>query len=64
MILLSIISGLIGSSICYFLGLFGIDRINWINAGSTPTANTAVMVIYIVWNALPFKILILLAIIL
>ncbi len=43
-----------------FLGLFGVEPINWINSGSTPTANIAVMVIYIVWNALPFKILILL----
>ncbi len=34
--------------------------INWINAGSSYTANIVVMVIYIVWNALPFKILILL----
>ena len=33
---------------------------NWINSGSTYTANLIVMVIYIVWNALPFKILILL----
>ncbi len=47
---------------------FGIDPVNWINAGvninhqgsSTYLANIAVMVIYIVWNALPFKILILL----
>lgn len=43
-----------------FLGLFGIEPINWINAGSTYWANIFVMVIYIVWNALPFKILILL----
>lgn len=42
------------------LGVFGIDPINWINAGSTYIANITVMVIYIVWNALPFKILILL----
>ena len=42
------------------LGLFGIDPVNWINVGSTYTANMAVMVVYIVWNALPFKILILL----
>ncbi len=42
------------------LGVFGIDPINWINAGSGYWANIAVMVIYIVWNALPFKILILL----
>ena len=39
---------------------FGGESINWINDGSTYTANMAVMVIYIVWNALPFKILILL----
>ena len=38
----------------------GGTRINWINAGSSYAANIAVMVIYIVWNALPFKILILL----
>ena len=42
------------------LGLFGVDPINWINAGSSYWANIAVLVIYIVWNALPFKILILL----
>ncbi len=39
---------------------FGGQPINWINAGSTYWANIVVMVIYIVWNALPFKILILL----
>ena len=39
---------------------FGGKPINWINAGSTYWANMTVMVIYIVWNALPFKILILL----
>lgn len=39
---------------------FGGTRINWINQGSTYAANIAVMTIYIVWNALPFKILILL----
>ncbi len=42
------------------LGVFGIEPINWINAGSTYLANITVLVIYIVWNALPFKILILL----
>ena len=42
------------------LGVFGVEPINWINSGSTYTANITVMVIYIVWNALPFKILILL----
>ena len=39
---------------------FGGEPINWINAGSSYVANMAVMVVYIVWNALPFKILILL----
>ena len=39
---------------------FGGNRINWINAGSSYGANLTVMIIYIVWNALPFKILILL----
>ena len=39
---------------------FGGEPINWINAGSSYIANMAVMIIYIVWNALPFKILILL----
>lgn len=39
---------------------FGGTRVNWINHGSSYVANIAVMVIYIVWNALPFKILILL----
>ena len=39
---------------------FGGEPINWVNAGSTYAANMAVMIIYIVWNALPFKILILL----
>ena len=39
---------------------FGGKAINWINAGSSYWANMAVMIIYIVWNALPFKILVLL----
>ncbi|MBE7077104.1 MAG: sugar ABC transporter permease [Clostridiales bacterium] len=42
------------------LGIFGVEPINWINAGSSYSANIAVLVIYTVWNALPFKILILL----
>lgn len=42
------------------LGVFGIKPVNWINQSSTYGHNLAVMVIYIVWNALPFKILILL----
>lgn len=39
---------------------FGGERINWINQGSSYAANITVMVVYIVWNALPFKILVLL----
>ncbi len=39
---------------------FGGEHINWINYGSTKFANMVVMIVYIVWNALPFKILILL----
>ena len=39
---------------------FGGTAVNWINPGSTYAANITVMIIYIVWNALPFKILILL----
>lgn len=39
---------------------FGGDPVNWINFGSSYWANMFVMVVYIVWNALPFKILILL----
>ena len=42
------------------LQFFGAEPINWINYGSTYAANMAVMVVYIVWNALPFKILVLL----
>lgn len=42
------------------LGVFGIEPVNWINYGSTYFANITVMTVYIVWNALPFKILILL----
>lgn len=39
---------------------FGGEPVNWINVGSSYWANMFVMVVYIVWNALPFKILILL----
>ena len=39
---------------------FGGKAVNWINAGSSYAANMTVMIVYIVWNALPFKILILL----
>ena len=51
-----ITSGIINNVIEFFGG----TRINWINAGSPYWANIVVMVVYIVWNALPFKILILL----
>jgi len=42
------------------LEALGFDYINWMNVGSEYWANIVVMVVYIVWNALPFKILILL----
>ena len=42
------------------LEAFGFEYVNWMNAGSEYWANIVVMVVYIVWNALPFKILILL----
>ena len=42
------------------LKAFGIEPINWINAGSNYGPNMIVMIVYIVWNALPFKILVLL----
>lgn len=55
-----------------FIGIFGIDPINWMTAAKHPPfepypggahpywSNIFVMVVYIVWNALPFKILVLL----
>ena len=39
---------------------FGGNWVNWINSGSEHWANMFVLITYIVWNALPFKILILL----
>jgi len=42
------------------LGVFGIERINWINQGAPEWASFTALIIYIIWNALPFKILILL----
>ncbi len=48
--------GIINNVIMFFGG----DPVNWINAKSSYWANIAVMTVYIVWNALPFKILILL----
>ena len=44
----------------HVLQFFGAEPINWINQGSNYWANMAVMIVYIVWNALPFKILVLL----
>jgi multiple sugar transport system permease protein len=43
-----------------FLGLFGVAPIDWIGEYSPVWANFFVMSVYIVWNALPFKILVLL----
>ena len=48
--------GIINNVIMFFGG----EPVNWINAQSGYWANIAVMTIYIIWNALPFKILILL----
>ena len=48
--------GIINNVIMFFGG----EPINWINAGSPYWANMTVMIVYIVWNALPFKILVLL----
>ena len=48
--------GIINNIIMFFGG----EPVNWINAQSSYAANIAVMTVYIVWNALPFKILILL----
>ncbi len=42
------------------IGWFGVEPINWIGMNSSYFNNMTIMVIYIVWNALPFKILILL----
>ena len=48
--------GIINNVIMFFGG----EPINWINAQSSYWANMTVMTVYIIWNALPFKILILL----
>ena len=53
---LIITAGIINNVIEFFGG----EHINWINYGSSYEANMVVMVVYIVWNALPFKILVLL----
>ena len=49
-------AGVINSIIEFFGG----QKVNWINTGSSYWANIFVLVVYIVWNALPFKILVLL----
>ncbi len=41
------------------IGFFGIKPIDWIGLGATKFTKMFVLCIYIVWNALPFKILIL-----
>ncbi len=48
--------GIINNVIMFFGG----EPVKWISVGSEYWANIVVMIIYIVWNALPFKILILL----
>ncbi len=48
--------GIINNLIMFFGG----EPVNWMNQNSTVASNMVVMVVYIVWNALPFKILILL----
>ena len=42
------------------IGVFGVEPVDWLGPQSTYWQNIFVMVVYIVWNALPFKILILL----
>ena len=42
------------------IGIFGIGPINYVNVGSSWGANMFVVCTYIVWNAIPFKILVLL----
>ena len=42
------------------IGVFGVAPVDWLGPQSTYWQNIFVMVVYIVWNALPFKILILL----
>lgn len=42
----------------YFLSIFGVDAINWLN---DPRYNLAALIIYGIWNMLPFTIILLLA---
>ena len=53
---LIVTAGIINNVIEFFCG----EHVNWINYGSSYWSNMFVMVVYIVWNALPFKILVLL----
>ena len=53
---LIVTAGIINNVIQFFGG----THVNWINYGSSYEANMFVMVVYIIWNALPFKILVLL----
>ena len=53
---LVVTAGIINNVIQFFGG----EYVNWINYGSSYAANMTVLVVYIVWNALPFKILVLL----
>ncbi len=48
--------GIVNDMIRFFDG----NWVNWINSGSEYWANMFVLFVYIIWNALPFKILILL----
>lgn len=42
------------------IGLFGVEPVNFVNVGSSWGANMFVVCTYIIWNAIPFKILVLL----
>ena len=56
----SIAIGMVFAAMFNIIELFGGHYVNWINQGSEYWANMFVMIVYIVWNALPFKILVLL----
>ena len=53
---------MVTSSIDYVLGLFGVDKIDWLGAtaGSAPW-NIVVVIIFGIWNILPFTIILLLS---
>ena len=52
--------GVVNTVLQPILNLFGTDHINWMNNGSSYWTKIFVTSAYIIWNALPFKILILL----